>query len=58
MAIEDGSFDTLFFSDPAITAMLSQAELGKRTVLRLINPYLHPETAFYRQEFWLDPASL
>jgi len=58
MAIEDGSFDRLFFSAPSIKAMLSRARLGKRTVLRLINPYLPPETPFYRQEFWLDPASL
>jgi len=58
MAIKDGSFDRLFFNDPSIQAMLSRAELGKRTVLRLINPYLSPETPFYREEFWLDPASL
>jgi len=58
MAIEDGSFDALFFSHPAIQTMLSQANPGQRTVLRLINPYLSPETPFYRQEFWLDPASL
>jgi len=57
-AIGDGSFDALFYSDPMIQTMLARADVGKRTILRLINPYLHPLTPFYRQEFWLAPSSL
>jgi len=58
MAIEDGSFDALFYSHPTIQAILARANLGQRKILRLINPYLSPETPFYRRELWLAPDSL
>jgi len=50
-AIEDGSFDALFYNDPIIRTMLARASVGKRTILRLLNPYLDPSTPFYRREF-------
>jgi len=58
MAIEDGSFDDLFYNDPLIQTMLARASVGERTILRLINPYLDPATPFYRREFWLEPSLL
>lgn len=54
MAIQDGSFDDLFFNDSAIKTVLEKANLGERTVIRIDNPFMHPDTPFDRQEFWLD----
>ena len=54
MAIEDGSYDKLFFSNPMIKSALDQAKLGDRTVFRLDNPFMHPDTPTQREEFWLN----
>ncbi|WP_432455065.1 MULTISPECIES: substrate-binding periplasmic protein [unclassified Agarivorans] len=54
MAIEDGSFDTLFFNHPMIKAVLEQANLGPRIRIHIDNPYMHQDTPTDRPEFWLD----
>ncbi|WP_413283648.1 substrate-binding periplasmic protein [Vibrio sp. MA40-2] len=54
MSIKDGSFDQLFFNNSAITAVLEKANLGGRSVIRIDNPFMHPDTPFDRKEFWLD----
>ncbi len=54
MAIEDGSYDELFFNNPMIKSALEKAELGKRIVFRLENPYMHADTPTQRSEFWLN----
>ena len=58
MAIEDGSYDDLFFSHPMIKQALNNANLGQRKVFRLANPYMHPDTPTEREEFWLDISKL
>jgi len=53
LAIADGSMKQLFLRHfgPA----LQQAELKERTVLKLINPLLTPETPLSEHELWFDP---
>ena len=58
MAIADGSYDKLFFSHPMIKDVLEQANLKQRTVIRIKNATMHPDTAFDRKEFWLDLDNL
>lgn len=58
MAIEDGSYDKLFFNHPMIKDVLEQANLKQRKVIRIKNATMHPDTPFDRKEFWLDLNSL
>jgi hypothetical protein len=58
MAINDGSFDELFFNHPMIRDVLEQANLSKRTVIRIDNPFMHADTPNDRPEFWLDVKNL
>jgi hypothetical protein len=58
MAIQDGSYDKLFFSDPSIKAMVENGNLANRKVFYLQNPDLNPKTPINRAEFWLDLAKL
>lgn len=58
MAISDGSFDELFFNHPMIKNALDQANLAQRKVIRIDNPYMHPDTPNDRKEFWLDVTNL
>ncbi|WP_036825318.1 transporter substrate-binding domain-containing protein, partial [Photobacterium sanctipauli] len=58
LAIQDGSFDDLFFNHPMIKDVLEQANLQDRTVLRIDNPHMHEDTPFERSEFWLDINNL
>lgn len=58
IAIQDGSFDKLFFSAPSIKSVLEKANLKNRTVIRIDNPMMHPDTPFDRKEFWLDLEKL
>ncbi|WP_254618472.1 diguanylate cyclase [Vibrio metschnikovii] len=53
-AINDGSFDSLFFNHPLIKDTLAKANLGQRTILRIDNPYMHPDTPYENKKFWLD----
>jgi hypothetical protein len=57
-AIQDGSFDKLFFANPMIKDVLSKAHLAERRVFRINNPNMHPDTPTDRQEFWLDVTQL
>ncbi|TBR37574.1 diguanylate cyclase [Marinomonas agarivorans] len=58
MAINDGSFDELFFNNPMIKDVLSLANLSQRKVIRVDNPFMHPDTPNDRKEFWLDVENL
>ncbi len=57
-AIEDGSYDKLFFNNSMIQDVLTKANIGERTVFRVGNPHLHPDTPLDRTEFWLDIKNL
>jgi len=54
MAIQDGSFDELFFNSPIINNMFKKINIEQRRVLKIENPYMHPNTPLEREEFWLD----
>jgi hypothetical protein len=53
LAIADGSMKQLFLQH--FGAALQQAALPERTVLRLDNPLLTPETPLSELELWFDP---
>ena len=57
-AIEDGSYDELFFNNSMIQDVLTKANIAERTVFRVENPHLHPDTPLNRTEFWLDLKSI
>lgn len=51
-AIADGSFDELFFGHPVNAYALSHASLGKRRMIKLVNPLLPAETPLQRKNLW------
>ncbi|MER2490544.1 amino acid ABC transporter substrate-binding protein [Catenovulum sediminis] len=53
-AIADGSFDKLFYQAPHIKNALARAQLSQRTVIRISNPNLTPQTPLERKELWLN----
>lgn len=58
LAIQDGSYDEFLFNDPIFKAALIDADVSKRTVVRIGNPFMHPETPVDIPEYWLDPTKL
>lgn len=57
-AIEDGSFDQLFFQNQLIKDALDKTNLKNRIIIKIDNPAMHPDTPVDRLDFWLDPTSL
>jgi hypothetical protein len=57
-AIDDGSFNALFFNHPMIQDALNQANLQQRRVFRLSNPDMSPDTPVNDKRLWLDLATL
>ncbi len=53
-AIEDGSFDQLFFSNPMIKGALGKAELSGRRVFYLENPNMSSDASTSNKNYWLD----
>ncbi len=53
LAIEDGSFDRVLMAH--FGASLAKARLDERTIIRLDNPLLTPETPLDRPELWYQP---
>ena len=58
LAIADGSFDQLFYSNPMIKSAVEKTQFNQRVVMRIDNPAMHPETPLARAELWLDVAHL
>lgn len=56
-AIEDGSFDQVFFNDPAVKSVMEKANMKSRRVFELNNPTLSKETPLDRKELWYDPKA-
>jgi len=52
-AIADGSFDRLFYAEYA--NLIAKAQLDRRVVIELSNPYMPPQTPVNRRELWFDP---
>ena len=57
-AIDDGSYDKFLFSAPLFKDALIAADVSKRTVIRIANPYMHPATPVNEAKYWLDPKKL
>lgn len=57
-AIEDGSYDALFYNHPVIKETLSRSALGQRMVHRLANPNMSPDTPVNDARLWLDIDNL
>ncbi|NDV27930.1 amino acid ABC transporter substrate-binding protein [Desulfovibrio sp. JC010] len=54
MAIEDGSFDELFYNHPQIRPALKKAKLKQRIIIDLNNPIMPPKTPLNDQRLWID----
>jgi hypothetical protein len=54
LAIKDGSFDRLFFSNQLIKDAMQNSNLKERVVIRIPNSDMSPKTPFDRKDFWLD----
>ncbi|WP_338290895.1 diguanylate cyclase [Planctobacterium marinum] len=53
-AIEDGSYDQLFYAHPMIKDALSFARLDERVVIRLENPNMSAQTPLDDKRLWLN----
>lgn len=58
LAIADGSFDKVFFSDPAVQDVMAKADMKNRHAIYLDNPTLSKETPLDRKELWFDPKTI
>ncbi len=58
LAIADGSFDQVFFSDPAVLDVMAKADMKNRRAIYLDNPTLSKETPLDRKELWFDPKTI
>lgn len=56
-AIENGSYDSLFYQHPVIEETIQRANLNKRVVHRLPNPYMSDATPISNAKLWLDLTS-
>lgn len=57
-AINDGSFDQLFFHYPANADAFAKAHLEKRQLIVLKNPLLPPDTPLGQKNLWFFPPNL
>jgi hypothetical protein len=54
-AFDDGSYDRLFRRDAGIQEALERADLGRRRIIEIDNPYLSPATRAIPDRFWYRP---
>lgn len=57
-AIEDGSFDKIFYNHKVTTSIFEKANMKHRTLITLENPLLTPETPIEDQRLWFDVDNL
>lgn len=57
-AIQDGSFDKLFFSNPTVQDVIDKANIANRRIIKMENPMLSKETPLDRKELWLNVKTL
>ena len=55
IALEDGSFDRLFYNHPDIKKVLEQANLKNRRLFELKNPLLPEDTPLNDHKLWYTP---
>lgn len=58
VAINDGSFDKYFFSNPMVKDVIKNANLADRTVIRLDNPLLPRGTPIDDKTLWFNPTMI
>ncbi len=56
MAIEDGSFDALFYNHPEVKYIFKCARISSRKIFRIPNPTLSPETPVGKKQWWYSPG--
>jgi hypothetical protein len=54
-AFNDGSFKSLFLSNPDVQSVLANAHLNTRRVIEIDNPYISPEMKAVNKRFWYQP---
>lgn len=54
----DGSYQTMFFSDPDVKQAMAMSNLANRKVFDLDNPFISQRVVDIKSEFWFDPLSL
>ncbi|MDO6423534.1 transporter substrate-binding domain-containing protein [Saccharophagus degradans] len=57
-AIADGQFDDYFYNNDRVREFLKRAQLDKRRVIKITNPFLPKSTPLDREELWLDLSEL
>ena len=57
-AVEDGSFDEYFYSNPTVKLVLEKADLKSRKIFNLKNPVLPPLTPINDARLWVDIAKV
>ena len=57
MAIEDGSFDQMFYGNAMVKTVLQYANLRERRIFNLTNPELPSETPLDNKKLWVDIAT-
>lgn len=55
LAIEDGSFDSFFYSHPDIVKVLDSSNLDKRLIFQIDNKLLTPLTPLDEEDLWYSP---
>ena len=56
-ALDDGSFDKLFFNHPVNRVALAEARLAERRIFKLDNPVLPEETPLQDKRLWFRPPN-
>lgn len=54
MAVDDGTFDEYFYSNPTVKMVLEKANLKNRVIFNLKNPSLPPKTPVDDTRLWVD----
>ena len=55
LMVADGTFQKFFEKDADVMKALSLANIDKRKIIRLRNPFLTPETPINNKALWFDP---
>ena len=53
MAIDDGSYDELFFNNKIVKESLNRAKIENRLILRLNNSNMPNDTHFDVEKYWI-----
>ena len=57
-AVEDGTFDKMFYQNPGIKSAIEKADIKSRRAFRIDNPSLSPMTPLDNKKLWVDIEAL